>query len=244
MGLMWPRSFVLNHLAAGPAAKKALQAETHEKVSQGYAKLVCWGGIKDNIPKKISPAACIPHKSRVFWIILDLSFNIQENSITWPFVNDTTNKQVKPEAMYQLGTLLKCLCTQMMHGTFVTSSHRKVMWPWMRLSLLFYTACKWTGVKAPLSSAPHQKLMLKRILPEITPSQALTLLEVFVHDFIAAINDTSRANLQWLSHTMMHGIHAIFPPPEVSGHARHDPISESKIDKGEGVWEYAKETLG
>ena len=43
---------------------------------------------------------------------------------------------------------------------------------------------------------------------------------------------------------MLHGIHAIFPPPAVTGHCGHDPISEAKLAKGEGTWEHKKEILG
>eukprot|EP00957_Ditylum_brightwellii_P099502 7579517-Ditylum_brightwellii.AAC.1 len=90
-----------------------------------------------------------------------------------------------------------------------------------------------TGQLHPALTHKFKLRMFKSALPEITPSQALTLLEVFVDNFIAATNDIARENLQQLSQAMMHGIHAIFSPPEASGHSGHNPISESKIDKGE-----------
>ena len=43
---------------------------------------------------------------------------------------------------------------------------------------------------------------------------------------------------------MLHGIHTIFPPPSVSGHNGFDPISEGKLEKGEGTWSTTKEILG
>ena len=43
---------------------------------------------------------------------------------------------------------------------------------------------------------------------------------------------------------MLHGVHAIFPLPAVTGHNRYDPIAESKLEKGDGTWEYEKEILG
>ena len=51
-------------------------AESTKKVKVGQAKLVLWDDIKHNPPPqlKISPIATIPHKSKVFWSILDLSF--------------------------------------------------------------------------------------------------------------------------------------------------------------------------
>ena len=43
---------------------------------------------------------------------------------------------------------------------------------------------------------------------------------------------------------MLHGVHSIFPPPPITNHDGDDPISEKKIDKGEGVWSTTKEILG
>ncbi len=50
--------------------------EVKDKVKSGQAKLVAWDSIKDNPPAelKISPIAAIPHKSKQFRSILDLSF--------------------------------------------------------------------------------------------------------------------------------------------------------------------------
>ena len=48
-----------------PEAAAALQEETMQKVKNGYAKIVRYGDIRHKLPKnlKISPCACIPHKS-------------------------------------------------------------------------------------------------------------------------------------------------------------------------------------
>jgi hypothetical protein len=55
------------------------RAEVDKKVKSGQAKLVAWDFIKDNPPVelKISPIAAIPHKSKQFRSILDLSFNLR-----------------------------------------------------------------------------------------------------------------------------------------------------------------------
>jgi hypothetical protein len=52
----------------------AIKAE--EKVRTKQAKIVDWDSIKDNPTKelKISPIAVIPHKSKAYRSILDLSF--------------------------------------------------------------------------------------------------------------------------------------------------------------------------
>ena len=68
----------------------------------------------------------------------------------------------------------------------------------------------------------------------------VTLLEVYVNDFIAMSNNTSHTHLLQVSRAMLHGIHAIFPPTEVTGHNGFDPVALSKLEKVEGTWEHIK----
>jgi hypothetical protein len=43
----------------------------------------------------------------------------------------------------------------------------------------------------------------------------------------------------------LHGIHAIFPPPDVTGHiGGKDPISLKKLQRGDVQWSHTKEILG
>jgi len=58
-----------------PDAIDQLAEELKEKVKSGQARVVLWDEIKDNPPPqlKISPLAMIPHKSRKYRAILDLS---------------------------------------------------------------------------------------------------------------------------------------------------------------------------
>ena len=73
----------------------------------------------------------------------------------------------------------------------------------------------------------------------------INLTEVFVDDFIGCTNNASFAHLQHFSRAMMlYGVHSIFPPPEVTGHQGQDPISQKKLEQGEGTWEHTKEILG
>jgi hypothetical protein len=81
----WSREKIELLLKRGPhisakskAAIKQLRAETHDKIKHKYARIVTWGEIKSNLPKKlkISPVAMIPHKSKQFRCILDLSFQL------------------------------------------------------------------------------------------------------------------------------------------------------------------------
>ena len=62
--------------ARTPATADALRKEVHEKVAQGYARLIPWEDLKKDLPKsiRISPIAAIPHKSRDYRMILNLSY--------------------------------------------------------------------------------------------------------------------------------------------------------------------------
>lgn len=68
-----------------PEAATQLRAETLEKVEQGYARLIRWSDIKDKPPPnlKISPIAAIPHKSRTWRMILDLSHGVTLHGIKY-----------------------------------------------------------------------------------------------------------------------------------------------------------------
>jgi hypothetical protein len=90
-------------------AVRQLRKETEEKITNKYARIVRWGDIKHDIPKKlkISPVAMIPHKSKKYRCILDLSFTLFQDGKSYTSVNTTTNKQAKPQAMAQLGLSLK-----------------------------------------------------------------------------------------------------------------------------------------
>ena len=82
-------------------------------------------------------------------------------------------------------------------------------------------------------------------LPLQDLKHTISLLEVFVDDFIALTDNTSREHLTQLSRAMLHGIHTVFPPPSFTGHhIGGDPISEKKLKKLEGMWEQVKEVLG
>jgi hypothetical protein len=104
------------HISAkDPQAITQLQAETKEKVKNNYARVVRFSDIRSNIPNllKISPVTMIPHKSKAFCCILDLSFELKVKNGIIPSVNSTTNKLAKPEGMVQLGMAVKRLATTM-----------------------------------------------------------------------------------------------------------------------------------
>jgi hypothetical protein len=118
----WSREHIELLLLRGPhrsstskAAIQQLRSETTTKIQHGYARIVKWSDIKNNIPKKlkISPVAMIPHKSKKFRCILDLTFKLFTKGKSFPSVNETTNKLAKAEAMVQLGNSLRRLIAKM-----------------------------------------------------------------------------------------------------------------------------------
>ena len=91
-------------------AAEQLWLEVEEKVRKGQARLVTWDDIKHDPPEqlKISPIAMIPHKSRFFRAILDLSFpvTLRDGTIV-PSVNDGTTKTAPRGAIDQIGHSLQ-----------------------------------------------------------------------------------------------------------------------------------------
>ena len=59
-----------------------MQIEAREKAAQSFATIHRWDDpknkLKDHPQLKLSPLAMIPHKSRKYRAILDLSFELQE----------------------------------------------------------------------------------------------------------------------------------------------------------------------
>ena len=304
----WSLEKILLLLRRGPhrSSKKKqaiiqLRRETEEKIKHGYARVITWGQIKNNIPPKlkISPVAMIPHKSKAFRCILDLSFTLHDNGHSYKSVNQTTAKQSKPEAMTQLG-----LCTQRIIATMADNYNKSQPFYFVKLDIKdgfwrmavsnedawnfayvlpslnskinedeielvvpnslqmgwcesppFFCSGSETArdVIADLyknTNLPEHRIehdMLRNIMIDTTtstPNNFITLFEVFVDDFVGYTNDGSSDHLRKVSRAMIHGIHSIFPPPEISKHNGEDPISESKIAKGEGLWSTEKEVLG
>ena len=92
------------------AALAHFVAEVEEKVRLGQARVV--DSIKHNPPPqlKISPVAAIPHNSKLYRSILDLSFRLRlQEGGHIPAVNDTTLKTAPAGAIDQIGHSLKRL---------------------------------------------------------------------------------------------------------------------------------------
>ena len=284
-----------------PEALKCLIAEAETKVKNGFAKIVTWREIKNKIPEKmkVSPVAMIPHKSRAFRGILDLSFYVRALYEKYKSVNETTNKMAKKEAMDQLGSALKRMIAALADGQedgreflFSKLDIKDGFWrmvvseedAWNFCYIIpnedpsaslddtrivvpnalqmgwcesppFFCAASETA-RDVISSLlrceklpPHafEKMMLPNdfeSLQEADLHSVFTLIEVFVDDFIACTDAMSRKSILQISRAMLHGIHSVFPPRDITGHAGGDPISEKKLEKLEGLWEHTKEILG
>jgi hypothetical protein len=67
-------------------------------------------------------------------------------------------------------------------------------------------------------------------------------MEVYVDDFIQLAQTKNPEQLEHLSCAILHGIHSVLPPPNVTGHDGKDPVSIKKLKQGNGMW--AKGTFG
>ena len=53
-------------------------------------------------------------------------------------------------------------------------------------------------------------------------------------------NNTSHTHLLQISQAILHGVHALFPHPAVTGHTAFDPVTLSKLETGEVTYEHVK----
>ena len=96
-----------------------------QKVKEGQARVVLWDDIKDDLhpEMKVSPIAAIPHKSRAYRAILDLSFVLGlTDGGRIAAVNETTTKTAPKGACDQLGNSLK----RLIHAFATTEKDAKV----------------------------------------------------------------------------------------------------------------------
>ena len=306
--------------AETPEASQALRTEALEKVDQKFSKLISWKKLRKLIVEgrkrhtKISPIAAIPHKSRLFRMILDLSSKGQRNNNSTTAVNDLTNEAAAPlNSMNNLGNTLGrviyavatqptdqgpilfckldikdgfwrmcvptdaeeqfCYVLPQIPGAspeeimIVVPAALQMGW---KSSPPFFCAATETGrdvaewLREQLFLPPHplEKHMMDPIDPQLLakfpfpilskqsdPVQArqnfFHLFEVYVDDYIGALQATDPEVLRHHSRALLHAIHQIFPPPAATGHEGEDPISYKKLVlDGEGVWDVRKEILG
>ena len=122
-GENWSDERIVDAMLRGPhqsayleGAVGFLQEETKEKVQNSFARVIKWRDIKDNVPPKlkISPVAMVPHKSKKFRVIMDLSFRFnKKDGSKWESVNSATTKLAPQQSMAQLGLALKRMVATM-----------------------------------------------------------------------------------------------------------------------------------
>ena len=113
MGKPWTREEMQAAIEEGPhmldvvpEVMAELALEIEDTVRQGQAKVVLWEDIKEDPPEEltVSPTAMIPHKSRKFHAILDLSFaTMLLDGSMLAAVNESSEKTVPRGATDQLG---------------------------------------------------------------------------------------------------------------------------------------------
>ena len=297
-----------NHKSAThPAATTAITLETQEKVAAGLCRLVSWDTISANPPAtlKISPLAAVPHKSRAFRLIHDLSFQLHHASGALPkkeylAVNNFSDTDHVPHhSMFELGNVIPRLLHHMAtadpntpifftkidikDGYWRLRIRKDHEWNFVYtlpklspeqetiLAICLTLAMGW--IDSPpyfcavtetardiivlyesedhLSPHPLEQLML-----DISPADRIHLLpvtpttprsknhpEVYMDDFIGCCQPTCLEDLTHHSRAMLHAIHDIFPPSNLTGSPLEDPISAKKL-KEEGAWSTQKEVLG
>ena len=80
-----------------------------EKFRQGFAKVVSFKSLLKNMSTNLknSQIAMIPHKSKHFREILDLSFELKMNGKKMPSVNNGTHPTATQHSMNELGRVLE-----------------------------------------------------------------------------------------------------------------------------------------
>ena len=82
------------------------------------------------------------------------------------------------------------------------------------------------------------------------PTNITMAFQVFVDDFMHGVAGPAQraskpAELTWVNRAAMHGVHAVFPPPEVLHHkGGKDSISTKKVTRGDASFTVEKELLG
>ena len=111
--------------ALDPEAIEYAMAEATAKQQRGQCRIVSWDDIKHDPPPelKISPIALIPHKSRKFRAILDLSFRLRlQQGKFIPSVNESSVKLAPRAACTQLGHSL----TRIIHAFAEADGNEKI----------------------------------------------------------------------------------------------------------------------
>ena len=92
-----------------PEAMQAFKNEVTEKLEKNQVRIISWDDIKNDSPKqlKVSPMAQIPHKSRNYRTLLDLSHEVKRGKhLLAQSVNATTVPLAPEAALMQMGSVM------------------------------------------------------------------------------------------------------------------------------------------
>jgi hypothetical protein len=93
---------------SSPTRRPSICPRSHRSTGPVH-RIVPWKVLRAQLPAKlkVSPIAAIPHKSRMFRMILDLSYGFRLEEVDHPSVNDSTTDTAAPmESMCELGRVL------------------------------------------------------------------------------------------------------------------------------------------
>lgn len=286
--------------AQAPDAASDCRNEALERVADGCCRLIPWTSLRRNPPPnlKISPIAAIPHKSRKFRMILDLSWaKPLPSNPELLSVNDASDKKLAPQhSMFELGNVIPRLVHAM-----ATTADQHTPFRFMKIDLkdgywrmVVNETDAWnfayvlpkihpsaptelvvpTSIQMGWSESPaffcaatetardlaEQRFQLPTPQPEhhmedivmesspiadtpLPTPRPLTLIEVYLDDFIAATQSTNLTHLRQVARCLLHAIEDVFPGPDVTGSKLGPAISHKKL-LAEGTWTTQKEILG
>ena len=72
----------------------------------------------------------------------------------------------------------------------------------------------------------------------------LKITEVYINDFYRMVQITDVPTLRNISRLLLHTIHSILPPPDISGYYGGDPMSNKNVLEVECIWDVQKEIIG
>jgi hypothetical protein len=87
------------------------------------------------------------------------------------------------------------------------------------------------------------------LVPWTAPTECALFARCFVDDFMNGLagdpkRQSRRKEQLWFARATMHAIHAVFPPPDVTGVGTKDSVSEKKLLKGDARFKLKEELLG
>ena len=89
-------------------------------------------------------------------------------------------------------------------------------------------------------------MMIQEVPPRERTETPTKLMQVYVDDFCnAATQSKDGTHILTIRRALIHGIHALFPPPAVTRHdGGKEPISANKLAHGNGNFDSTKDLIG